>query len=109
MYYKFRLTQNSIGAGTSGASLLLTVGQRLYLNITQPRIYTTYLCVIFGSQNGHILSVFVTGTHCVFCWVGTEVFTLWRRNYFLNFCTPVYKMWKIQEPNKLALWNQLHF
>ena len=28
---------------------------------------------------------------------------------FLNFSTPVYKMWIIQEPNKLVLWNKLHF
>ena len=36
--------------------------------------------------------------------------TLWRRNYFsLILAHPVYKMWIIQEPNKLALWNKLHF
>ena len=35
--------------------------------------------------------------------------TFWRRNYFVNFSTPVYKMWIIQEPNKLELWNKLHF
>ena len=36
--------------------------------------------------------------------------TFWRRNYFfLNFSTPVYKMWIIQEPNTLDLWNKLHF
>ena len=36
--------------------------------------------------------------------------TLWRRNYFfLILAHPVYKMWVIQEPNKLALWNKLHF
>jgi hypothetical protein len=37
--------------------------------------------------------------------------TLWRRNYFFfNFSTPcIYKMWIIQEPKKLALWNKLHF
>jgi len=29
--------------------------------------------------------------------------------FFLNFSTPVYKMWIIQEPNKLELWNKLHF
>ena len=29
--------------------------------------------------------------------------------FFFNFGTPVYKMWIIQEPNKLALWNKLHF
>ena len=35
--------------------------------------------------------------------------TLWRRNFFLILAHPVYKMWIIQEPNKLALWNKLHF
>ena len=35
---------------------------------------------------------------------------LWRRNYFfLILAHPVYKMWIIQGPNKLALWNKLHF
>ena len=29
--------------------------------------------------------------------------------FFFNFSTPVYKMWKIQEQNKLELWNKLHF
>ena len=28
---------------------------------------------------------------------------------FLILAHPVYKMWVIQEPNKLALWNKLHF
>ena len=37
--------------------------------------------------------------------------TLWSRNYFffLILAQPVYKMWIIQEPNNLALWNKLHF
>ena len=36
--------------------------------------------------------------------------TLRRRNYFfLILPHPVYRMWIIQEPNKLALWNKLHF
>jgi len=36
--------------------------------------------------------------------------TFWRRNYFfLILAHPVYKMWIIQEPNKLELWNILHF
>ena len=36
--------------------------------------------------------------------------TFWRRNYFfLILAHPVYKMWIIQEPNKLALWTKLHF
>ena len=28
---------------------------------------------------------------------------------FLILAHPVYKMWIIKEPNKLALWNKLHF
>ena len=35
--------------------------------------------------------------------------TFWRQNYFLNFGTPLYKMWIIQERNMLDLWNKLHF
>jgi len=29
--------------------------------------------------------------------------------FFLILAHPVYKMWKIQEPNTLELWNKLHF
>ena len=29
--------------------------------------------------------------------------------FFLILAQPVHKMWIIQEPNKLALWNKLHF
>jgi hypothetical protein len=35
--------------------------------------------------------------------------TLWRRNYFFILAHPVYKMWIIQEPNTLELWNKLNF
>ena len=35
--------------------------------------------------------------------------TFWGRNYFFNLPHSVYKMWITQEPNKLDLWNKLHF
>jgi hypothetical protein len=36
--------------------------------------------------------------------------TFWRRNYFfLILAHPIYKMRIIQEPNRLELWNKLHF
>jgi len=36
--------------------------------------------------------------------------TFWRRNYFFKILAhPLYKMWIIQEPNSLDLWNKLHF
>ena len=42
--------------------------------------------------------------------VPTVWLTFWRRNYFfLILAHPVYKMWIIQEPNNLELWNKLHF
>ena len=38
-----------------------------------------------------------------------SLLTLWRRNFLLNFSTPVFKMWIIQKPKKVALWNKRHF
>ena len=35
--------------------------------------------------------------------------TFRRRNFLLNFSTPVFKMWIIQEPKKVAFWNKRHF
>jgi hypothetical protein len=35
--------------------------------------------------------------------------TFRRRNFLLNFSAPVFKMWIIQEPKKVALWNKRHF
>jgi len=36
--------------------------------------------------------------------------TFWRRNFFfLILAHAVYKMWIIQEPNTVELWNRLHF
>jgi len=42
---------------------------------------------------------------------GYSSLTFWGRNYyfFLILAHPVYKMWIIQEPNMLELWNKLHF
>ena len=42
------------------------------------------------------------------CMAPKETFR--RRNYFfLILAHPVHKMWIIQEPNMLELWNKLHF
>ena len=39
-----------------------------------------------------------------------SLLTFWRWNYFfLILAHPVNKIWIIQEPNKLELWNKLHF
>jgi len=42
--------------------------------------------------------------------LGLPHLAFWRRNYFfLILAHPVYKMWIIQEPNTLELWNKLLF
>jgi len=52
----------------------------------------------------------VSGTvRLIYRSLGVKGLTLWRRNYILILAHPVYKMWIIQGPNKLALWNKLHF
>ena len=38
-----------------------------------------------------------------------NILTFWRRIFFLILAHSVYKMWIIQEPNTLELWNKLHF
>jgi len=35
--------------------------------------------------------------------------TFWRRDFLLILAHHVYKMWIMQEPNMLELWNKLHF
>ena len=35
--------------------------------------------------------------------VSLGLLTFWRRNFLQNFSTPVFKMWKLQEPKKVAL------
>ena len=41
--------------------------------------------------------------HCI-------IFNLLATDFFFpNFSTPVFKMWVIQKPNRVALWNTRHF
>ena len=37
------------------------------------------------------------------------VLTFWRRIFFQILAHPVFKMWVIQKPNKVALWNKRYF
>ena len=37
------------------------------------------------------------------------ILTFWRRIFFQILAHPVCKMWVIQKPNKIALWNKRHF
>ena len=81
----------------SHASMGKTKIHFLYLNQQQCllRIYQTDSRWLIGDS-------LVAGLH-YFNPLALELF------FFLILAHPVYKIWIIQEPNKLALWNKLHF
>ena len=57
-------------------------------------------------ETGHRIFIYVLPFRIV------TLLTFWRLNYyyfFLILAHTVYKMWIIQEPNTLELWNELHF
>ena len=78
-----------------------------------------------GSSNGYVRTSMFDRTYCIFR--RNKYYITYHYNFnltfsnfiFLNLLAPelfflilahsVYKMWIIQEPNKLELWNKLHF
>ena len=63
-----------------------------------------------SSNSGNWTRLLLFHWSCLLRWTSLTCLTFWGRNYFFfNFSTPVYKMWIIQEPNTLELWNKLHF
>jgi hypothetical protein len=57
----------------------------------------------------NLLSLNTDKTHFMQFVTKNSYLTFRRRNFLLNFSTPVFKMWIIQEPKKVALWNKRHF
>jgi hypothetical protein len=55
-------------------------------------------------MKSEVAAIHSTGEYCylLFNLLALELF-------FLILVHPVYKMWLIKEPNKLELWNKLHF
>ena len=65
---------------------------------------TTFVWTLFILRRNNTDNFKARRPHCV------SILNVWRRNYFfLILAHPVYKMWIIQEPNTLELWNKLHF
>jgi hypothetical protein len=61
--------------------------------------------VAIGLDTGHITlkeNVYLRPSSC-------STLTFWRRNFLLNFLIFKFKMWIIQEPKKVALWNKRYF
>ena len=79
----------------------------------------TWFDVRHGREIFHLKSVQTEHAFCELKWSErwtnhslpskVEINPLASELFFFNFSAPVYKMWIIQEPNKLALWNKLHF
>ena len=57
---------------------------------------------------GYVNNINVRCTDKDIC-IGITINPLAPEFFFLISAHSVYKMWIIQEPNKLALWNKLHF
>ena len=113
--YKFiKVTRNITGVDnksfpSSIQSLTCGVLRTVSLEVKQMMcIYSSFYWAINSQRQWFRLDV--TGTSEIEWVLSQSDLTFWCRNYFFfNFCTPVYKMWIIQEPNKLELWNKLHF
>jgi hypothetical protein len=52
---------------------------------------------------------YITRRNRTVCSALQSTFNLLDPEFFFSFSTPVYKMLIIQEPNKIELWNKLHF
>ena len=87
------------------------------LSTTQATLLTAASKIRHTFYNDVYASIYVLGSTGFFC---AKTFirnvlqiqlrlTFWRRNFLLNFSTPVFKMWIIHKPKKVALWNKRHF
>ena len=100
------------------ASHMETLKILLSLVIYRTQKGTQWLHFFYVVSYCHLSATFQN--HDRHCWnlednwamvrIFVAVLTFWHRNYFfLILAHPVYKMWIIQEPNTLELWNKLHF
>ena len=74
----------------------------IFLFIVQRYTYRLFL-IIFGSWKLYEVYVRVRVLKV------SSTLTFWRRIFFQILAYPVFKMWVIQKPNKVALWNKRHF
>ena len=92
-----RYTDTACLPDTARLHQLITKFSTFYVTLTFVTVFTTA---------GHLCRPKLHPTSL------RSTLTLWRRNYiffFLISAHPVHKMWIIQDPTKLVLWNKLHF
>ena len=110
---KFYLRE--IGFGIMGLGLLTrnalqwlvfeTKGWSFVLRITSRKYIDALKTVSFLVRSAFHDTILLLQTSILKC----TYFNLLATDFFLNFSTPVFKMWVIQKPNKVALWNKRHF
>ena len=85
------------------------VGHKLCVSVRCAERWVDWVCRLWGRRGmtwWQLQEAACTSTGSV----ATSVFNLLAPElFFFNFSTPVYKMWIIQEPNMLELWNKLRF
>ena len=98
--------------------LSLITGNKLTSNCNSTealRIYLNY--VLYGDFNSTLHRIKKIYSKGILLQAGFSVvaavliYTLnfWRRIFFQILAHPLFKMWVIQKPNKVALWNKRHF
>jgi hypothetical protein len=98
------------------ARVLLSVTESTLINKYKYHIYVnkiTKICITNTKHNDSLHSQFASIKNRSLNWKkrNSTVFNLIEQKlfFFLILAQPVYKMWIIQEPNTLELWNKLHF
>jgi hypothetical protein len=88
------------GSWQSDEVSILSITVRAKWTLSIETLYVENV-TITHKKNANLMHTFI---------ISTTVLTFWRRNYFFFILAQsVYKMLIIQEPNKLELWNKLHF
>jgi hypothetical protein len=127
MYYTYMSTQQPVSVLLNGGYVSLLIGKTHILHDTYAEWFLQeVLCKFYNNLPIHEsfhtfqskLSV-NTQKVCV-CTASSYVKQLWftssviqlthcRPNFLLNFIFKLYKMWIIQEPKRVTLWNKWHF
>ena len=92
-----------------------SVGKNLQLQTAHtPAVYVNYMLIIRSTfmlcKTASAATWQCTHpTDKIMSIIEVQFLTFWRRIFFLILAHPVFKMWIIQKPNKVALWNKRHF
>ena len=92
----------SVQSGVAQDWVFLELPADVRVFVSSPRIFDRFQPLLFGERG-------LLRRYGELSREWNRTLTFWRRIFFLILAHPVYKMWIIQEPNTLELWNKLHF